>query len=90
MPIDKEKQEIIKSLELAKQANASDENLQKRYKELEEALTNNKKEFETKLEAERKKTREEVEKKYDIKLKMMNRKLKNMKRPTILLPQQLH
>ena len=72
---DKEKQEIIKSLELAKQANASDENLQKKYKELEEALTNSKKEFETKLETERKKTREEVEKKYDIKLKMMNRKI---------------
>ena len=38
-------------------------------------MTNSKKEFETKLETERKKTREEVEKKYDIKLKMMNRKI---------------
>lgn len=83
---DKEKQEIIKSLELAKQANASDEQLQKKYKELEETLAKSKQEFETKLEAERKKTREEVEKKYDIKLKMMNRKIEKYEKANNSIP----
>lgn len=73
---EKEKQELSKTLQSSKGSDSTvNKDLQENYNSLLDRFVQEKKQFESELETTKAKTREEVEKKYELKLKMLTRKV---------------
>ncbi|KAL6450407.1 LOW QUALITY PROTEIN: MLP1 Protein MLP1 [Candida maltosa Xu316] len=83
---EKEKSDLTKPSEGKSVNNEALEQLQVKNKQLEELLEKTKKEFDSKLEAEKETTREHVQKKFELKMKMLTRKVEKYEQQDKTLP----